>query len=144
MSVDKLRMHRAMFAPEEQIRKRIEQAERTVERKEWAALEGFVSDAYADEQGRDKHTVVQLLTQHLLRQGSVHLLTKTAEIRLLEFGSAQVDLLVAAAATPVEGLDDLSRIQADLYRFDLTFQQENGAWQLTTAQWRTAALGEFL
>ena len=131
-------------SPEGQIRERIAQARKTAERKELRALDGFVSDSYTDEQGRNKQTVVQLLTQYLIRQTSIHLITRVEEIRVVDPTSAQVELLVASARTAVGGLDELPRVQADLYRFELAVSREDGVWRITSAQWRAAGLDEFL
>jgi hypothetical protein len=40
-------------------------------------------------------------------------------------------------------VSDLPALRADLYRFDLTFGDERGAWRVTRATWRPAALNDF-
>jgi hypothetical protein len=78
-------------------------------------------------------------------QGALHLFTRIEEPRLEDPRRAEVRLWVAAAAQPVERLDQLGNFQADLLRVDLTLAREDDdRWRVTRADWRTADLADFM
>jgi len=129
-------------APEERVRKTLERAQRAVADEDLGVLLGMVSDDYADEAGRDREAIVSLLRRQLVEHGSIHLLTRVQEIVLPEAGRAEARVLVAAGALPLSEEADLSTLRADLYRFEITLEEEEpGRWMVVRAAWRRAAAG---
>jgi hypothetical protein len=129
--------------PEQRVRAVLAALEESAQQRDPGAMKQHVSDAYSDGNGNDKRTVTQLVAFHLLRNQSVHLLTRVQSLELPEPGEAQAAVLVAMAGAPIDGPDALLALRADLYRFDLSFREENGDWRVRSAEWRPAAVEDF-
>lgn len=130
--------------PEAQVRATIAQAEAAAEKRDGATLRGFVSEKYADAQGQDKRAVEAVLRFYFLRNESIHLFTHVRSIGFPERDRALVTVLVAMAAQPVKRAEELERLRANLYRFEITFAKEADQWRVVNAEWRPAELVEFL
>ena len=123
----------------------LERAEVAAEERDVKALREMISERYADEQGRDKAALRALLAFHFLRNQSVHLLTRAGEIALPTPERAEVVVFVAMAGRPIPGPEALAGLRADLYRFDLVFEEaEENEWRLVRAGWRRAVRDDFL
>jgi hypothetical protein len=48
------------------------------------------------------------------------------------------------ASVPMESLPDLAKSQADVYRFDLSFADEDGIWRVRNATWAEASVKDLL
>ena len=131
-------------SPEARIVAQISRAETAAEKREPKVLKEMISDQYIDDEGNHKKQIVGLLTFRLLRNDDIHLLTRVRSVELTGKDRASVQVFVAMAAGAIRGPSDLSRLQADLYRFDLLFALERGEWRVIRAAWRTAGLGDFV
>jgi hypothetical protein len=131
-------------SPETQIRDLVARGEKAVEEKDVAALGKLVSERYRDEQGQDKRTLLQFVAYTLLRNQSIHLLTRIPSIHFPRKHRAEVTAFVAMASRPIDRVDQLLAISADLYRVDFTADEEvKGQWKVTKAKWRPAEAGDF-
>ena len=130
-------------SPEEQVRAVIATAERAAEEKDVQTLKRLVADGYRDDEGNQKADVIRLLAYHLLRNESIHLLTR---VRAVEFPSperAAVTVFVAMAGREIPAVDLLAQLHADIYRFDIDLVAGGrGAWTLSRARWRPAAVDD--
>ncbi len=132
-------------SPEARILALIERAEVAAEERDVKALREMISERYADEQGRDKAALKALLAFHFLRNQSVHLLMRAADIALPVPERAEVVVFVAMAGRPIPGPEALAGLRADLYRFDLVFEEvEENEWRLVRASWRRAVRDDFV
>jgi hypothetical protein len=132
------------ITPEAQIRARISAAAAAAEKKEHATLRAMVSDKYSDAQGQDKRAVEGMLRIYFLRNESLHLFTRTRSVEFPEKDKATAVVYVAMAAQPVSNAQELERLRADLYRFEMTFVKEEKEWRVARADWRPAELGDFV
>jgi hypothetical protein len=130
--------------PEAQIESLFDRAEHAAEAADVGALRDMVSDAYSDEFGYDRRTVLRLAQLHILQHRSVHLLRQTRELSFPQPDRAIASVLVAMAGTPLPNRDALAAAHADLYRFDIELALENGDWVVTGAKWRRAQLSDFV
>lgn len=132
-------------APEDRVRAVVARAEAAARDRELGTVKAFVSEHYADAQGRTKRDVDQVLAFHFLRNQRIHLLTRIAAVELQEPGRARAEVLVAMAGGPLAGPEDLLRTRADLMRFDLELTDEGGDdWKVVAASWRRARPEDFL
>jgi hypothetical protein len=130
--------------PESRVRAVLAALEDGARERDAGAMKAHVSGAYADAQGNDEHAIAALVTLHLMRNRSVHLLTRVTSVTLPEPGHARVEALVAMAGTPIPTAAELASVRADLYRFELELRQEpDGEWRVTSADWRPASVGDF-
>jgi hypothetical protein len=132
------------MTPEEQIRATLLEAQAAAEAGEAGDLKSFVSPEYADGEGRDKRAIDGLLVFYLMRNKSIYLHTRIGSIRMVDRERGEVELLVAVAGSPIEGVGALADLSADLLRMNLEVSEEGGGWKVTSARWRRAELGDFL
>jgi hypothetical protein len=130
--------------PEERVRAMVKQAEGAAAEGDVSALRELVSDRFRGPGGQDKRALNGVLNYHFLRYGKVHTLTRIAELNVLGPGRAEVGLVVALAASPIENVGAIPDLHADLYRFDWQLSEEDGEWRVTGADWRRAGPQEML
>jgi hypothetical protein len=130
---------------EARLRGAIADAERAVEERALQRVTAILSPEYQDLRGRDYRTVRALLLGYLQRHRNIHLFTRITELELDAEGKrANVRLYAAMTAAPVQAVETLASLHADLHRFDLQFIDGDDGWQLLRADWRRAALSELL
>lgn len=130
--------------PEQQIRDMIGAGEAAVEARSIMTSMGFVSSDYQDKHGRRKQEIKRLIAGYIMRNKSIHLLTRIQQVALNEDNTrADVVLYAGMAGVPLTDSDQLARIRADLYRFDLSVILEDGDWRVTSGSWHAARLTDF-
>lgn len=130
--------------PERQIRELLQTAEVSIEKKDIGPVRGYISDRYTDEDGRDRRAIDGLLRVYILRNENIHLFTRIADISFPDKQRARVAMYVAMAAQPIAHAEDLTHLQADLYRFELDFAEESKSWHVISARWRPALPSDFI
>jgi hypothetical protein len=132
-------------SPEAQIRALIARAEKAAEEKDIASLKEMISDDYTGGEGENKQTIVRIVSYHLLRSKSIHLLTQIANIDLQDTRHADVRVFLAMAGRAIAGFDQVSRLRADLYRIDFSLIAEQPKdWKVTSAEWRPAEMEDIV
>ena len=130
--------------PEQQVRDMISAGEEAVEARSIIGVLDFISDNYQDNDGRRKQEIKQLIAGYILRNKSIHLLTRVQHVALNDDETrADVILYVGMAGVPVASVDQLVFTRADLYRFDLSLVLEDGAWRVARGSWHQARLEDF-
>ncbi len=130
--------------PEQRLREQIARAEAAAEARDHGALREMISERYADAEGHDRRAIEGILRITLMRNQSVHLLSRIRSLDLPQPGRADVLVVVAMAGQPIVSEQDLPALRADLYRFSLEFTEEDGEWRITRAAWQRAAPEDFL
>jgi hypothetical protein len=130
--------------PEQRIRGLIGKAEQAVEKKEIAELRGYISERYADEDGRDRRAIEGILRLYVLRHDAIHLLTRIDSVAFPQPKRAKAVVYVAMAGRPIAASDDLRSFNANLYRFELEFAEEGKQWRVARAAWRPAEPVDFI
>ena len=130
-------------SPEAQIRALVAQAQTAAEARDAPALRALIADDYADAQGNDRKVMENLVRLHLLRNQSIHLLTRIRDIAFPQPDRATVSVAAAMAGRPVASAGELVGVNADLYRFDLELIRRDGKWQVQRAAWEPARLDDF-
>ncbi len=129
--------------PEARVRATLAAMETAAEAKDAGAFREHLSESYSDAEGHDTRAVMGIVTFHFLQNRGIHLLSRVSEVTIAAPGEAQVLAFVAMAGTPIDSADALARVRADLWRFDVTLREEDGAWRVTRAAWRPAAASDF-
>ena len=124
--------------PEQQIRERIDALVEAIEARDKLAVAGFVHAAYADARHRDKRSALGSLLGYMLRHRSIHLFTLVRSIEFIDGDQpARATVFVAMTGVPVNSLETLISLKADLYRFDLQWLNDDN-WQIRSAAWQRA------
>ncbi len=130
---------------EERIRTTFREIERASRVGDMAALKDFVSPGYADPRGRTVKDLHSLITYHYFRHKKVYLLTRLESLAISAPDAATVTVLGAMASAPIPEPSALRNVHADVYRFDLVLAgDDDGAWRVTSGEWRPARLDDFL
>ena len=129
--------------PEARIRALISAGEVAAESRDISGVLDLISERYRDERGLDRQAVKRIVAGQFLTHQSIHLLVQTDAVRLLTPTRAEALTYVAMSGTRIDGPDDLLGLRADLYRFDLELEIEDGDWRITGGQWRKATAADF-
>ncbi len=129
--------------PEAEIRAFVAGAEAAAEERNMSALRALIAKDYADAQGYDRKTIENMMRLHVLRNRSLHVLTRIDSIQFLEPERALVVVMAALAGQSVTRIDELVNLDADLFRFELELARNNGDWQVRHAGWKRAQLADF-
>jgi len=136
---------RKRLPPEEQVRRAIAAAEHAATEKDLSALGDFVSPAYKDAEQNDRAAVMGVLRLQFMRYPAIYLLLRIVSVEVPAPREARAVVLAAMASVPIHGPEELPRLAADLYRFELQLRDDEGKgrWQVVGATWRPVELGEF-
>jgi hypothetical protein len=128
--------------PRTQILQTISAAETAAEAKDIDGVLAHLTETFRDGQGGDARELRSLMQLHFLRQGSIHALVRLGDLTFPTPDTAEVDLDVAVAGTPLpegEGID-LTTLRADWIDLQLSFVRRDESWKIEKASWSRARL----
>jgi len=132
-------------APEELVRDSILTLEEAVEAKDLGPIKEALSERFKGGEETDRRAAIGLLQMTFVRHPSIHLLVRINGIEASGPGQVRAELLVAMASVPLRDPQELPRVQADLYRFVLTYaEEERDTFRIVGATWGPARLEGFL
>ncbi len=128
--------------PRTQILQTISAAELAAEAKDIDGVLAHLTETFRDGQGGDARELRSRMQLHFLRQGSIHALVRLGELTFPTPDTAEVDLDVAVAGTPLPEGDgvDLTTLRADWIDLQLSFVRRDDAWKIEKATWSRARL----
>ena len=135
---------RKRVSAEDQVREAIDSAAQGVRDRKVKKVAAIVSQQYADKEGHDRQAILGVLRAHILLRPNLYLVTRISSVVCEELGQCGVRMLAAMASVPTETLPDLVKLQADVYRFDLTLVDEDGSWRVRSAVWYPASAKDLL
>lgn len=124
--------------PEEEIRALVREAEIAAEERQVGDFGRLISNQYGDGYGNNKDELLRMLRLQMIRNQVIYLLVRTGEIKVIDETSATAVVRVGMAGGPLETFEDLGRLGAELYRFDLELVKESGKWRIIRAGWGRA------
>lgn len=129
---------------EDRIRAVIGLVEEAAEERSATEVSKHISVNYKDRYHASKRAVARALLGYFHQHRSIHLLTRVTTLEF-EAGNraAGAVVYVAMAGVPVESVEALVSVQANLYRFDIQLLEEEGAWKVNSATWRKATIADF-
>lgn len=135
----------AAEAPGEAVRALIDAAGTAAEQRDYATLADLLAEQYTDDQGYDRESASRLMRLTLMRNRSLHVLHVLRDLQVVGPETVRATVLVAVAARPVDEVEQLLDLRAELLRFELRFVLVEGSrWQIDQAAWRPASVTEFL
>ena len=126
--------------PEQQIRKMISAGEEAVEARSIMTVLDFIASDYQDKRGWLKKDIQRVVAGYILRNKSIHLLTRVQNIALNE-EKTQADVIIYVGMTGVPVASAGQR--ADLFRFDLILTLVEDEWRVASGSWHQARLEDF-
>jgi hypothetical protein len=126
-------------SPEDQVRETIAAVARAIEDKDLKAVRARVAEGYRDAEEHDRPEMMATLQLLFRRHERIYLLTRMTSVGVAATGEARAVVVAAMASTPLKVAEDLARVRADAYRFDLTLVRGKGDdWQVAAAAWQAA------
>lgn len=119
-----------------------------VDRLETAVEAGSVSDAaallhpkYRDQRHAGRREATAALFAYLRRHRQIHLFTLVRELAVVPDGiTADMVVYVAMGGIPLESLDAVISVKADLYRFEMRLERLDDDWLVRKSAWRRVGL----
>ena len=102
----------------------------------------FLDPQYRDDRHPNKAAAMRSLFAYMRQHRDIHLFTLIKTVELAPDGrAANVVVYVAMTGIPVDSVQTLISLNADMYRFDVDLlPAADGQWRVTHAQWRRADL----
>lgn len=131
--------------PEDRIRALIGELQQSVQDESLKQAAGYLHPHYQDDRHADKAAALRSLFVYLRRHHAIHLFVRITSIDVApQQQTAQAVVYVAMAGVPVESVETLVSIRADLYRFDLRLEEQDGSWLVRRADWQRADMSALL
>jgi len=123
--------------PEQRVRHLIDAAEQAIESGDLRRLQDTLHLRYSDTRHRNRAAAMGTLFALLRRHDNVHLFTVIRSVSPVpdRDDAASAVVYVAMTAVPIESVDALISLKADLYRFDIGFVKEDGDWRIRESRW---------
>lgn len=122
--------------PEQQVRTLIESVQQSIEEGSVRQAGDLLHERYSDPRHANRHAAMRTLFGITQRHRGVHLFTVIKTINLAaQQDSADAVVYVAMTGVPVESMQALVSLKADLYRFDLGLVEESGQWLVLSTHW---------
>ena len=131
-------------SPEDQILEWLDQGVQHAQERDLPAMLDLVSDDYSDDEDRDKKVIRGLLLYYFRANRSLYILKKVKSLEVTDSETAQLTLAVVLAGKPFAADVNLTKIQADILRFDFSLEKDGGDWRVVSASWEPVAVTEFL
>lgn len=126
-------------SPEEQLKTAIASFVEAVEDGEPRRAGEVLDPSYRDVRHSDRRGAVASLFWYTRQNHNIHLFTVVSDITVdAVSGTARTDVFVAMAGVPVESVEALVSIRADLYRFDVDWRNVDGTWRVVSSRWQRA------
>ena len=128
-------------SPEQQIENLVNAMEQAVEAGSISDAAEFIDTDYRDARHRSKREAVATLFAYMRRHRQIHLFTIIREVRV-DAGqtTAAATVYVAMSGRPIESVETIVSVKADLYRFDIELALRDDDWRATSGKWQRADL----
>jgi hypothetical protein len=128
-------------SPEQEVRDLLSAVVEAAEARSVREVGGFVHEHYSDRRHPDKAAAMRSLYAYLARHRGIHLFHLTKDVGVSPDGTgAQAVVYVAMTGVPIDSVETLVSLKADLYRFDVDLVLDDGSWRVRHTRWRRADL----
>ena len=129
--------------PEERVRSSIDAMVQAVEEGSPRQVGEWLHPDYRDERHSDRRSALASLLWYTRQHRDIYLFTLIRDLRVdASAGEAQGIVFVAMAGVPLESIQAIVSVNADLYRFDVDWRLDDGEWRVFSSRWRRADLSD--
>ena len=122
--------------PEDRVRALIGHMEESVEAGSIRQAADLLHDRYTDPRHQSKSAAMRTLFGITRRHRGIHLFSLVRAVELApQQDAATAVVFVGMTGVPVDSLEALISLKADLYRFDLGLVEEDGDWRILSSRW---------
>ena len=129
--------------PESEIKTYIKSGVLAAENRNHHALGDLISEHYHEKKHTNKKQLLKVAHTYFFLHKNIHLFTKINNITFKNKNQASVLLYIAMTGTVITDLNQLSRVRAQIYKFELLLIKDD-AWLLHQAHWEKVKLKEML
>ncbi len=104
----------------------------------------YISQAYHDQSNREFEDIKKVIHIQMLRHKSLHVFSNVKDIQWTDDKHATVEIVAAMGAKPIESVNILTSIKADMAKFTVDFVLENDIYKVKSVQWSWAEPSDFL
>jgi hypothetical protein len=130
--------------PEQRVRAFVDQIAASAEARAWSDFDAYLADGYSDSRGLTRREALAVVTRYILAHRSIHVFQRVRRLELRDARHARAVVLAALAGSPVNGPEDLARLNADLYRFEIELADEGEGFRVASAGWQPVGLEALL
>lgn len=130
--------------PEQRVRAFVDQVAASAEARAWNDFDAYLADDYSDSRGLTRRETLGVVTRYILAHRSIHVFQRVRRLEVRDSRHARAVVLAALAGSPVNGPEDLARLNADLYRFEIELADEGEGFRVTSAAWQPVGLEALL
>jgi len=130
--------------PEQRVRAFIDRVAASAEARAWSDFDIYLAEDFSDDRGLTRREALAVVTRYILAHRSVHVFQRVRQIEVRDPRHARAVILAALAGSPVDGPDDLARLDANLYRFEIELADEGDGFRVTSAAWQPVGLEALL
>jgi hypothetical protein len=121
---------------EARVRALIGQVEHSIENRSVREAVNYLHADYTDPRHIDRRSAGASLFGLVQRHRTIHLFSLIETVKPADDqASAEAVVYVAMTGVPVESIDALISLKADLYRFELGMLEEGGEWRVIRSRW---------
>ena len=131
------------FSSEEQFQQTLSGIELAMESRDIGEFMEFIDESYKDKQSRSWKDIRRIVQLHVLRNKKLHIFRHVSQMNIIEDESAEIVIFVAVAGQPIDSVESLANIRAELMKFRVEFVYEDD-WKVISAEWGRADLSSFL
>ena len=121
----------------------LEAMEQAIEDRDINEFMETISESYQDAQGRSRKDIRRIAQLHALRNRNLHIYRYATQMLVVDEQYANTVIFVALAGQPIESVESLASMRAELMRFEVSFEFGE-KWQVVSAQWKRAGINDFL
>ena len=130
--------------PEQRIRAFIDRIAAAAEARAWNDFDAYLAEDFSDGRGLTRREALAVVARYILAHRSIHVFQRVRQIEVRDPRHARAVVLAALAGSPVDAPEDLARIDADLYRFELELADEGDGFRVRSAAWQPVGLEALL
>ena len=130
--------------PEQRVRAFIDRVAASAEARVWSDFDTYLAEDFSNDRGLTRREALAVVTRYILAHRSVHVFQRVRQIEVRDPRHARAVILAALAGSPVDGPDDLARLDADIYRFEIELADEGDGFRVTSAAWQPVGLEALL
>ena len=125
------------ISAEDRVRALIDTVEQSVEAGSVRKTVHLLHADYTDPRHNGRQAASRTWFGITQRHRNIHLFTLTKTVELTpQQDSATAVVFVAMTGIPVESVEALISVKADLYRFELALVEEEGEWRILSSRWQ--------
>lgn len=131
-----------LAGPEDRVRAVIDAMQASLENGSIQQASDLLDPRYKDRRHADKRMAVRSLLGLVHRHRNIHLFTVIRTVELTpQQDAASALVYVAMTGVPIESIEALISLKADLYRFEVRLSEVDGEWLIVGSEWERVDLG---